>query len=247
MSVVPIGVLSLLQLSAKPKGSSSHLVGMVLGADAATQGVLLLLVGLSLLSWAVMFAKWRAFRVAESNGRAFIHDFERARGMDEASLLAQRAKPSAFTAVFARAVQFLNDTRPAMGATPERTARLSGSQVEALRLVLDAESGKEREMLARFIPWLATVGSVSPLIGLLGTVLGVIGAFGGIVEKGSGNIAAVAPGISTALLATAAALTVAIPAAFAYNIFAARLNRFDGALEGFGSELIALMVREGRI
>jgi biopolymer transport protein TolQ len=88
---------------------------------------------------------------------------------------------------------------------------------------------------------------VSPLIGLLGTVLGVISAFDGIVQKGSGNIGAVAPGIATALLATAAALTVAIPAAFAYNIFAARLNRFDGSLEGFGSELIALMSREGRI
>jgi biopolymer transport protein TolQ len=95
--------------------------------------------------------------------------------------------------------------------------------------------------------WLATVGSVSPLIGLFGTVLGVIEAFVGIGQKGSGNIQAVAPGIGTALMATAAALAVAIPAAFAYNVFAARLNRFDDALEGFGSELIALMVREGRI
>ena len=94
---------------------------------------------------------------------------------------------------------------------------------------------------------LATVGSVSPLIGLLGTVLGVMSAFAGIMDSGSGNISAVAPGIAAALSATAAALAVAIPAAFAYNSFAARLNRFDNALEGFGSELIALMVREGRI
>lgn len=240
-------VLALLQLSAKPSVASTSIISMILGTDVVTKAVLVLLVALSLLSWAIMFAKWRAFKVAESSGRAFVHDFERARGMDEATLLAQRAKPSAFTAVFARAVQFLNDTKPALGATSDRTARLSGSQVEALRLVLDAESGKEREELGRFITWLATVGSVSPLIGLLGTVLGVISAFIGITEKGSGNIAAVAPGIATALVATAAALAVAIPAAFAYNMFAARLNRFDGELEGFGSELIALMVREGRI
>ena len=116
-----------------------------------------------------------------------------------------------------------------------------------MRLVLDAESGKESEVLGQFIPWLATVGSVSPLIGLFGTVLGVISAFTGIAEKGSGNIGVVAPGIAIALTATAAALAVAIPAAFAYNMFAARLNRFDNALEGFGSELIALMVSEGRI
>ena len=240
-------VLALLQLGAKVTHDRSTPLSMVLESDWITKGVILLLIALSLLSWAIMFAKWRAFSVAESSGRAFVKEFERARGIDEAGVLANRAKPSAFTAVFARAVLFLNDTKPALGATPDRTARLSGSQVEALRLVLDAESAREREELGRFVPWLATVGSVSPLIGLLGTVLGVMSAFGGIADKGSGNIAAVAPGIAGALSATAAALAVAIPAAFAYNSFAARLNRFDGMLEGFGSELIALMVREGRI
>jgi biopolymer transport protein TolQ len=220
---------------------------LILGSDLVTKAVLLLLACLSLLSWGIMFAKWRAFRVAESSGRAFVGEFERARGLDEASMLAQRSTRSAFTAVYARAVRFLSDTRPAMAATTDRSARLSGSQVEALQLVLYAESSKEREALGTFIPWLATVGSVSPLIGLFGTVLGVISAFTGIAEKGSGNIGVVAPGIAIALSATAAALAVAIPASFAYNIFAARLNRFETALEGFGSELIALLVREGRI
>lgn len=223
------------------------IVGLVIGSDPVTKGVLVLLAGLSLISWAIMFAKWRAFSVAESAGRRFMEDFEEAAGIDEAARFAQRGRPSAFKAVFMRAVQFLQSTRPAHVATPDHGARLSGSQVEALRLVLDAETGAQRESLGRFIPWLATVGSVSPLIGLFGTVLGVIEAFEGIATQGSGNIGAVAPGIATALLATAAALAVAIPAAFAYNVFAARLNRFDSALEGFGSELIALMVREGRI
>lgn len=240
-------LLAMIQLGTKRAAAPMSLVTLIIDSDGVTKAVLILLVVLSLMSWGIMFAKWRVFRLAESNGRAFVGDFARARGMDEAVLLAKRAKPNPFTTVFARAVQFLGDTRPALGATPDRSARLSGSQVEALRLVLDAESGKEREALGQFIPWLATVGSVSPLIGLLGTVLGVISAFNGIVQKGSGNISAVAPGIATALLATAAALTVAIPAAFAYNMFAARLNRFDNALEGFGSELIALMVRDGRI
>ncbi len=238
---------ALLQISAPQDALPTSMLGMLINSDPVTKSVLALLVVLSLLSWAIMYSKWRGFKSAETNGRAFVLDFERARGMDDAMLIAQRAKPSAFTAVFARAVSFLNDTKPALGATSDRTARLSGSQVEALRLVLDAEGSKEREVLGRFIPWLATVGSVSPLIGLFGTVLGVIEAFIGIGEKGSGNIQAVAPGIGTALMATAAALAVAIPAAFAYNVFASRLNRFDDSLEGFGSELIALMVREGRI
>ena len=124
---------------------------------------------------------------------------------------------------------------------------MSGSRVEALRFVLDSETSHERDRLGRFIPWLATIGSVSPLIGLLGTVLGVIDAFIGIATKGSGNIAAVAPGVAEALIATAAALSVAIPAVFGYNLFANRLNRLEGELEGFGSEVIALLVRGGRI
>lgn len=223
------------------------ILGLVMGSDLVTKVVLVLLAVLSLMSWAIMFAKWRALSAAEAAGRRFMEDFEDADGIDEAVRFAQRARPSAFTAVFSRAVKFLQSTQPALAATADRGARLSGSQVEALRLVLDAETGTQREELGRFIPWLATVGSVSPLIGLFGTVLGVIEAFEGIATQGSGNIGAVAPGIATALLATAAALAVAIPAAFAYNVFAARLNRFDGSLEGFGSELIALMVREGRI
>ena len=82
---------------------------------------------------------------------------------------------------------------------------------------------------------------------LLGTVLGIIEAFLGVARGGSGNLAAIAPGVAEALIATAMALAVAIPAYFGYNIFAARLNRFDGELDGFGTEVIALMAREGRL
>ena len=144
-------------------------------------------------------------------------------------------------------MRFIEETRPALHGTSERSARFSSAQVEALQLVLDAETSSERDRLGRWVPSLATIGSVSPLIGLLGTVLGVISAFLGITQSGSGNIGAVAPGVAQALTATAFALAVAIPAVFGYNIFANRLNGIDGELEGFGSELIALLVREGRI
>lgn len=220
---------------------------LVLSGTPVTKAVLVVLVVLSLLSWALMFAKWWEFRRVRRESRDFTRDFERAQSLEEAAALARRTAPSPFTRVFDRAVQFLSETTPALAATPERAARLSGSQVEALRLVLDAQSDAERDSLARFVPSLATIGSVSPLIGLLGTVLGIIEAFIGITERGSGNISAVAPGVAQALVATAAALSVAIPAVFAYNLFAARLARINGELEGFGSELIALMVREGRI
>ena len=220
---------------------------MVTNATLVTQVVLGFLAVLSLLSWAVMFGKWVEFRRVRRASDAFIRSFDRAQSLDEVVTLAKHAKASPFTRVFNRAVQFLSQTKPALAASPERTARLSGSQVEALRLVLDAETNAQRDSLSRLVPSLATIGSVSPLIGLLGTVLGVISAFTGIATQGSGNISAVAPGIGEAHMATAAALAVAIPAVFGYNIFANRVNRLDSELEGLGSELIALMVREGRI
>jgi len=220
---------------------------LIMASSGETKVVLVVLAILSIISWTLMAAKAREFKRAERNSRVFMDEFERSHTLDEAVALSQRSPPGPHKGVMTRAVRFITETTPAMGATEERRARLSASQVEALRLVLDSASGAERDRLGRFVPTLATIGSVSPLIGLLGTVLGIIDAFIGIATEGSGNIGAVAPGVAEALIATAAALAVAIPAVFGYNIFAHRLNRFDGELDGFGSELIALLVREGRI
>ncbi|MBM3908446.1 MAG: MotA/TolQ/ExbB proton channel family protein [Gemmatimonadetes bacterium] len=211
----------------------------------ATKIVLAVLLLLSLYSWGIVLAKWLEFRRMTRASQAFLREFARATKLEQAVAMARKAPPSAFNRVFARAVNFLQDTAVRDEAGNARPIR--ESQVEAMRLLLDAEVTNERDSLGRFIPSLAVVGSASPLIGLLGTVLGIIDAFLGVAIKGSGNLGAVAPGVAEALIATAAALAVAIPATFAYNIFAARLNRFDGELEGFGSEVIALMAREGRV
>jgi biopolymer transport protein TolQ len=236
--------LALLQVGSAVPSSPMELITQ---SSGATKVVLVILAILSLLSWSVMIAKWAEFKRAEKAGREFMDSFERSHTLDEAASMSDRSPPSPQKGVMTRAVRFITETTPALAATGERKARLSASQVEALRQVLDSASGAVRDQLGRFVPTLATIGSVSPLIGLLGTVLGIIEAFIGIATKGSGNIGAVAPGVAEALIATAAALSVAIPAVFGYNIFAHRLNRFDGELDGFGSELIALMVREGRI
>jgi biopolymer transport protein TolQ len=221
---------------------------MIANATPFAKGVLLLLAVLSVVSWAIMLLKWREFRRVRESSRWFMREFERLTRFDEALALANRSQPSPFTRIFQRAVRFVPDQRPAdpIGGG-EATLVMSGSRVEALRFVLDSETADERDQLGRFIPWLATIGSVSPLIGLLGTVVGVIYSFIGIATAGSGNISAVAPGVAEALIATAAALSVAIPAVFGYNFFANRLNRLESELEGFGSEVIALLVREGRI
>jgi biopolymer transport protein TolQ len=230
---------------------------LVLNATTVTQVVLVVLALLSLLSWAIMFGVWRSLARARKLADKFWEEFDRDPSLEHASVLAKRAKPSALPRLFMRAVAFVADARVASQQLRERAltttgdtpaaATLSGSQIETLHLILDAEASDERDRLGRFLPWLATIGSVSPLIGLLGTVLGVIEAFLGIATKGSGNLAAVAPGVGEALTATAAALAVAIPATFGYNIFASRLNRFDARLERFATAIVALLVREGRI
>jgi biopolymer transport protein TolQ len=228
-------------------------IELVTHATRVTQFVLVVLVVLSLISWGLMLAKWWELRGAARASLAFENEFTRATRLDPVRTLAKRSPPSPFTRVFGRAAEFLHDLRVGAtrasegGAATIVSERLSGSQVEALRLLLDSESAAERDRLSRGVPVLAMIGSVSPLIGLLGTVLGVIDAFIGIATKGSGNIGAIAPGVAEALIATAAALAVAIPAVFGYNLFANRVNRIDGELEAFGTEIIAMMVREGQI
>jgi biopolymer transport protein TolQ len=250
--------LELLQLQVSHGAIPSSPVDLILDATPVTQAVLIILVFLSLLSWSIMFGVWRSLKKAARSADKFWAEFEHVSRLEDAAMLAKKSKPSALPRLFMRAVRFVADARvanqqvlerattPSGGDTPT-AATLSGSQIETLHLLLDADASDERDRLGRFLPWLATIGSVSPLIGLLGTVLGVIEAFLGIASKGSGNLSAVAPGVGEALTATAAALAVAIPATFGYNIFAARLNRFDGRLERFSTSVIALLVREGRI
>jgi biopolymer transport protein TolQ len=225
-------------------------------ATPVTQVVLIVLVVLSLVSWAVMIGVWIQLSLANRRAIRFAAEFDRVRRLDEANALARRSPHSALAKLFLQASHFIVEIRGASlrmreaatadtGATPSTT--LTGSQLEALHLLLDAEADDQRSRLGRRIPWLATIASVSPLLGLLGTVLGVIQAFIGIATKGSGNLSAVAPGVAEALVATAASLAVAIPATFGYNILANRLNQFDGMMERFNAAVIARFVREGQI
>jgi biopolymer transport protein TolQ len=221
---------------------------LILSSSLPTKVVLVILALLSLYSWAIVLAKWIEFRRVGRRSAAFMKEFARVARIDQAASIAKRSQESPQSRVVACAVGFIHEIRPlgVDGGGADR-GTLTAAQVEALHLVLDAEFTAERDRIGHYVPSLAVIGSASPLLGLFGTVMGVIYAFIGIAEKGSGNLGAVAPGVAEALTATAAALAVAVPAIFAYNVFAARLNRFDGEIEGFGAELIALLAREGRI
>jgi biopolymer transport protein TolQ len=248
-----IGALLLIQVGGAIPATPMELIRQ---ATAVTQAVLLILAALSLISWTVILGVWIQLSTATGRALKFAQEFDKVRRLDEANSLARRSVRNALARLFLQASHFVVETRGASlriketvtadtGTLPNAT--LTGSQTEALHLLLDAEADTERERLGRHIPWLATIASVSPLLGLLGTVIGVIQAFIGIATKGSGNLSAVAPGVAEALVATAASLAVAIPATFGYNILANRVNRFDGMMERFNAGVIARFVREGQI
>jgi biopolymer transport protein TolQ len=221
---------------------------LILNSSTATQVVLVILVILSLISWAILLGVGRELGKALRSAGAFAREVERAPRLDAVGVAVKHSAPNAAHRLLVRALQFIDDGGArGSDAVAQHSPTAAASRVETLSLVLDAESLSERDRLGRFLPWLATIGSASPLIGLLGTVLGIISAFVGIATSGSGNLAAVAPGVAEALVATAAALAVAIPATFGYNILANRLNRLDNLLEGFGTTVIAMLLREGRL
>jgi len=223
-------------------------IGLIFQASLATKVVLLVLAVFSLASWWIIIWKARQFRDLQVLGDDFLDAIERARGLDDAYKSILTLPESPYGRVFRQGVNFFSELRPgALREGSEIGEGLSMTQLEALRLVMEKEEAEERDELARGISWLAMIGSVSPLLGLLGTVIGIMNVFLGIAEAGSGNISAVAPGVGEALITTVVGLFVAIPAVIAYNHFVTRLNLVTGELEGFSSEFIGTLAREGRV
>ena len=237
-------IVALLQVQAAP---TSSIIGLLAHGTPVSWAVLAFLLVLSAISWTIIARKLLEFRRVRSSSDPLLEYVEQAASFADVALRANLGAGSPFYTVLRRAERFMNDTRPALGGGPDRLARLSQAQVEALQMLLDKEATTERDRLERLLPWLATIGAVSPLIGLLGTVLGVINAFLGVAASGSGNISAVAPGVAEALIATALALTVAIPAVFGYNFFASKLNHLTSQIDAFSTDVVTLLVRDGRI
>ena len=187
-------------------------VDMVLGGTLPTKIVLAVLLGFSLVSVWIMWAKARQFRKVRVLGDEFIQAMERAQRLEDAYKAILTLPESPYGRVFRQGINFFSELRPGGLRDGAQVAGLSAAQLEALRLVLEKEEAEERDELARGLPWLAVVASVSPLMGLLGTVIGIMNAFLGITASGSTNIGAVAPGVAEALITTVAGLFVAIPA-----------------------------------
>ena len=221
---------------------------MLFGGTLATRLILLILAAASFFSLVLIFWKAKQFRAVRRQGDRFLEKMDRAAGLADAYKAVLSLPESPYGRVFRAGVNFFSELRPGAlreGAAPSEG--LSLTQLQVLKLVLEKEEAEERDELAERLIWLAVLGSVAPLLGLMGTVLGITNTFLGIAASGSSNITAVAPGVAAALVTTVAGLVVAMPAIVFYNLFLARLNLVSAELEGFSSEFIGQLAREGRL
>jgi len=208
---------------------ASALMNLLTNIGPVAMGVLLVLLVASLYSWTVILGKMSTFSKATKESKRFIRTFRKATRLQEIATLTPDFKASPLAQVFDEVYETYKrqtgGSGPPRNITPlERSAQTAGSE---------AVTGLERRMT-----WLATIAATSPFVGLFGTVMSVVDAFMGLGTAGAATLRAVAPGISEALITTAAGLFVAVPAVVAYNQFTARIRVFAAAIDDFSRELL---------
>lgn len=223
------------------------LLDLVLSASTETTVVLVICAFCSIVSWYIIGAKWWEFRRLARASAAFEDATRGSLTVDERAQASRRLGDSPYAAIVQTSASFIADLQAVMARDNVSRAGLSLTQLEALTMTLDTRVREQADHTSRRIHWLATIGSTAPLLGLFGTVLGIMKSFNGLSVEGSSNLAAVAPGIADALIATAAGLGAAIPAVVAYNIFTSRAERFEGELERLAQDTIGSLGREGRL
>lgn len=203
-------------------------------AGPISWAVLLILIAISLLSWTIIFSKWSRFKNARIANVQFLRAFRKSAGLQAVALASEQFRMSPLVTVFDFGYSEL-----------DRQVKLRGTLTNRLSLErnLQLGIGEELARLERNMNWLATAATVSPFIGLFGTVFGIIKAFNALGLAGSASLRAVAPGIADALVATAAGLAAAIPAAVAYNYFGHVIRELGARMEDFTLEFLNLAER----
>ncbi len=212
------------------------LLTLVVNTDIFGKLVILLLILLSIISWAVIIQKAFLFRKIQKSSHRFITSFR------QSDSLFQLADSLETTTLEPTEKMFLAAIREWRISTHNQTVRRA-SLDHRINKVLDITLAEESHFLERYLSFLATVSSTAPFIGLFGTVWGIMNAFQSIAASKQTNLAVVAPGISEALFATALGLIAAIPAAYFYNHFTTKLNDYTGTLERFGEQFMVILSR----
>ncbi|HEY7990636.1 MAG TPA: protein TolQ [Stellaceae bacterium] len=225
-------------------GAAPHdlsIVTLFLQADLVVKLVCVLLLLASFWSWAVIFDKLTKLRRLRRDAESFEETFWSGGSLDDLYDRIGQRPADPMSAVFAAAMREWRRTA-ARGRVPS-TGTKTGLQ-ERIERVMQVTLGREMDRLERFMPFLATVGSTAPFVGLFGTVWGIMNSFQSIAAAKNTSLAVVAPGIAESLFATALGLVAAIPAVIAYNKFSTDFSRYAGRLEGFATEFSAILSRQ---
>ena len=223
-----------------------NIIAMVAGAGLMVQFVIFLLLAFSVATWAIILIKYLQVRRAYNESAFFIEYFWKTRDFSNSFARAKELRYSPVARIFRIAYMELKKLNRLAGQSGERGAGGPGSKqtmgVETVRRALNRSVTMESIRLIQLVPFLATTGNIAPFIGLFGTVWGIMNSFHGIAYKqGATSLAAVAPGISEALVATAAGLAVAIPAVIAYNYFTQKIRILESEMESFSSDFINIV------
>lgn len=202
-----------------------------MGSGAMAKFVLLVLLAFSVGSWAIIAERWRAFGRAQRETQAFLERFKKGGGLAAIQDGTATLNASPLAHLFRAAFREISlNPPPAEGADP--------TTVEALDRVLRKNASVQVTELERSLGFLATTAGATPFIGLFGTVWGIMNAFHGIGVSGTASLAAYAPGIAEALVATAAGLFAAIPALIGYNHFMRQLRLFEAGMDEFSADMV---------
>ncbi len=206
-----------------------EIVDMISNTGAVAKLVLLALAAFSLISWAIILTKWSLLRRARMQSGRFMRAFRKAQRLQDIAAVADQFRPSPLVGVFEGGFEEYKRQVVASGMLRNLTAIQRGMQIGA---------SEEISRLERNMAWLAITAAVTPFVGLFGTVWGIIDAFHGLGTAGAATLRAVAPGISEALITTAAGLAAAIPAVIAYNLIVASIRELAARGDDFALEVL---------
>ncbi len=212
-----------------------EIVDLILQTGAVAKVVLFILIAFSVLSWGVILSKWRLISRARVQSGRFIRAFRKAQRMQDVLSVAHQFRPSPLVDVMEGAVA---EFKRQMGTTG------TVHNLPAIQRSMQIASSEGITRLERNVPWLAITGAVTPFVGLFGTVWGIIDAFHGLGTAGAATLRAVAPGISEALITTAAGLAAAIPAVIAYNLIIGSIRELAARNDDFSLEMMNLVERQ---
>jgi biopolymer transport protein TolQ len=241
-------VTLLLSAPVAAQGSGSFdLLQLLLGASGVVRGVLFLLVCLSIIGWYVIGYKALYLNRAQGESLRFLEAFWQAKRLDAVYQEAEHKRRSPIAHMFKAGYVELSKLQNAKAqgqTTPAHGEVWHGEgDLENIERALRRAATHESTVLESMVPFLATVGSAAPFIGLFGTVIGIIDAFHQIANQGSANLATVAPGIAEALGTTAVGLIAAVPAVMAYNWFARKIKVLSAEMDAFSNDFLNIVKR----